>query len=184
MFVVNDRREFGTYVGQHGLVMEDGLPAEGTLTVSRDSGHVYDLQATREISAQKTDNKLSWPVQLGPCEGRLFLVTPTPISSVQITGKESTPAGKPIELLVSILDPMSKTVPAVIPLEVKITDPAGRVAEFSGYYGAEQGQLPLKLDIASNDRPGMWKVHIRELASGQTGVAYFRVLDAAAENEK
>ncbi|QDT88588.1 LamG-like jellyroll fold domain-containing protein [Gimesia algae] len=184
VFVVNDRREFGTYVGQHGLVMEDGLPAEGKLTLLRDGGHVYDLQANREIPAQNAEHKVSWPVQLGPCEGRVFLVTPTPIAAVKITGAQSTPAGKPLELLVSVLDSKSKTIPAVIPLEVKITDPAGRVAEFSGYYGAEQGQLPLKLDIASNDRPGMWKVHVRELASGQTGVFYFRVQNTAEINAK
>jgi hypothetical protein len=27
VFVVNDQREFGSYVGQHGLVMENGLPS-------------------------------------------------------------------------------------------------------------------------------------------------------------
>ena len=123
-------------------------------------------------------------MQLGPCEGRVFLVTPTPIAAVKITGAQSTPAGKPLELLVSVLDSKSKTIPAVIPLQVKITDPAGRVAEFSGYYGAEQGQLPLKLDIAGNDRPGMWKVHVQELAAGQTGVFYFRVQNTAEINAK
>ena len=27
-FVINDHREYGSYVGQHGLVMENGLPSK------------------------------------------------------------------------------------------------------------------------------------------------------------
>ncbi len=175
VFVINDRREFGTYVGQHGLVMEDGLPSEGGLSISRDGGHVYDLLTSREVPTAKKGSQLTWPVQLGPCEGNLFLVTPAPISSVQVTGNENAQTGSSAKLMVSVLDAQSQPVPAVIPLEVKITDPAGRVAEFSGYYGAVQGQLPLQLDIASNDRPGMWEIRVRELASGKTGAFYFRV---------
>jgi hypothetical protein len=41
VFVVNDRREFGTYVGQHGLVMEHGQPAESQVSVRRAGGQVY-----------------------------------------------------------------------------------------------------------------------------------------------
>jgi hypothetical protein len=177
VFIVNDRREFGTYVGQHGLVMEDGLPGDAILTIRRDAGHVYDLLSHREVATTKSEGAVSWPVQLGPCAGGLFLVTPAPISAVQIAGEKTAQAGQPLELLVSVVDQTQQPIAAVIPLEVTITDPAGRVAEFSGYYGAAAGQLPLKLDIARNDHPGMWQIQVRELASGLTGVSYFRVLD-------
>ncbi len=183
VFVVNDRREFGTYVGQHGLVMEDGLPSEGTLTVQSNRGHVYDLLTNREVQASRSGATLNWPIKLGPCAGGLFLVTPTPISSVKVAGKEKTQAGQALEFVISVVDEKSQPVPAVIPLEVEITDPAGRVAEFSGYYGAAEGQLPLKLDIAKNDRPGTWQIRVRELASGLTGVSYFQVQRKEQEKE-
>jgi hypothetical protein len=44
---VNDRREYGDYVGHHKLVMEDGLPTDAVLTL-RPPGHVYDLVAGRK----------------------------------------------------------------------------------------------------------------------------------------
>lgn len=88
-----------------------------------------------------------------------------------------------MEFVISVVDEKSQPVPAVIPLEVEITDPAGRVAEFSGYYGAAEGQLPLKLDIAKNDRPGTWQIRVRELASGLTGVSYFQVQRKEQEKE-
>lgn len=79
VFVVNDHREFGTYVGQHGLVMENGLPSDGHLSVRRNAGHVYDLLDSRKVSTTLRRDALSWPVQLGPCDGGIFLVTPQPI---------------------------------------------------------------------------------------------------------
>ncbi len=35
LFAVNDRREFGDYVGHHGLVMENGLPTDAELAIRR-----------------------------------------------------------------------------------------------------------------------------------------------------
>ena len=69
-----------------------------------------------------------------------------------------------------------KALPAVVPLQVAIADPAGRSAEFSGYYGAKNGTLCLRLDLAANDRPGVWQIQVRELASGRAAARYLRVL--------
>jgi hypothetical protein len=62
-----------------------------------------------------------------------------------------------------------------VPLRVDIRDAAGRDAERTGYYGAKDGRLELKLDLAANDQPGVWQVRVRELASGQTASHYVRV---------
>ena len=35
LFAVNDLREFGDYVGHHGLVMENGLPTDAELSIRR-----------------------------------------------------------------------------------------------------------------------------------------------------
>jgi hypothetical protein len=52
------------------------------------------------------------------------------------------------------------------------------MAEFSGYYGAKDGQLDVPIDIAANDAPGVWKIRARELASGLESTAYIRVAAA------
>ena len=51
LFAINDKREFGAYVGPHDLVMEDGLPSETTLSLARKSGFVYDLIAGQAVPA-------------------------------------------------------------------------------------------------------------------------------------
>jgi len=75
VFAINDHREFGDYVGHHGLVMEKGLPSRTSITLSRADGHVYDLTESKPVSeVQKADGRLSFPCDLGPGQGRLYLV--------------------------------------------------------------------------------------------------------------
>ncbi len=175
VFVVNDHREAGTYVGQHGLVQENGLPSSGQLTVRREAGVVYDLLQGREVPAEPRERGLSWPVQLGPCEGGVYLVTPQPIEEVAITAPAAATCGTSCDVSVSVRAAGGSAVSAAIPLRVDIIDPAGRPAEFTGYHAAPQGQLQLTLDLAFNDTPGVWQVRVRELASGRSATHYFRV---------
>jgi hypothetical protein len=44
---VNDHREYGSYVGQHGLVMENGLPSKGVVSLKAESANVYELTGTQ-----------------------------------------------------------------------------------------------------------------------------------------
>ncbi len=175
IFVVNDHREFGTYVGQHGLVMENGLPSDGQVTIRRNAGHVYDLLSHRKVSSTIRDETLRWPVQLGPCDGGIFLVTPRPIERIDIAALESARCGERMDVQITIADSTGAPVPAVIPLRVEITDPAGRPAEGSGFHGAASGTLKLKLDIADNDTAGVWQIRVHELASGLITSRFVRV---------
>ncbi len=175
VFVVNDRREAGDYVGQHGLVMENGLPSGGDVSIRRPGGHVYDLVAHQKISATSRDGSLLWPVQLGPCEGDVFLVAPKPIASVQVTAGDSAKRGAAVKVSVTVADEGGEPVSAAIPLRVAIADPAGRAAEGSGFYSTKNGRLDLTLDLAPNDAPGVWEVRATELASGRTARHFLRV---------
>ena len=179
VFVVNDRREYGDYVGHHQRVMENGLPTSGTLSVKRAGGVVYDLLARRAVRAATAEGRLTFDVDLGPCDGRMYLITERPLADIATTvAHETVAAGEQITVSARVQDDRGETVDAVIPMEVEIRDAAGRTAEFSGYYGAAGGKLALQLDIAPNDRPGLWRVRFRELASGLERSAYFRVTAA------
>jgi hypothetical protein len=175
VFVVNDHREFGSYVGQHGLVMENGVPSTGEMTLDRADGHIYDLIAHHEIPATKRDKKLHWPVDLGPCDGRVYLISPEPITTVKVAAPETATSGSAVPIRIEIADPAGKPVPAVVPVQLEITDPAGRRAEFSGYHAAEGGQLALNFQFAQNDTPGVWRIHAQELASGKESTHYVRL---------
>jgi hypothetical protein len=175
LFAVNDRREFGDYVGQHGLVMENGLPSEATLSLGRAGGHVYDLVAGRELGASVREGRLQIPRAFGPCEGCVLMVTDRAIAGVRVAAAGAVKAGAALACRVEVVGDDGKPLAAVAPVRVEILDPAGCAAEWSGAYGAKDGRLDLTLDLAKNDRPGLWQIRARELASGREASAYFRV---------
>lgn len=175
LFAVNDKREFGNYVGQHGLVMEDGLPSETTLKIARTGGYVYDLLLGRQIEAKAEDNTLTLPCHLGPCEGALYLITDSPLKGVQVKTAAEATRGSRVECSVTVVDDAGAPIRAVVPLKVDILDPSGQACEWSGYYGAPDGTLKLTLEIAANDQPGLWQIRAIELAARHTAVAYLRI---------
>ncbi|NOY79713.1 MAG: hypothetical protein GXP31_01780 [Kiritimatiellaeota bacterium] len=176
LFVINDKRTYGDYVGHHRKVMEKGVPNRATVTVRRADGVVYDLLAHREVEARKLGDALAVTVALGPGGGRLFMITPRPIRAVVCrTGARRTARGGAQSIAVQVVDDRGKPVAAVVPVLLEIEDPAGRPAEFSGYYGAAGGAFRVKLNIAPNDRTGEWKVRATELASGRQVETRFTV---------
>ncbi|MCB1063072.1 MAG: LamG domain-containing protein [Verrucomicrobiae bacterium] len=176
LFAVNDRREAGTYVGNYGLVMENGLPSEASLKLHRASGHVYDLTAKREINGVKAvDGTMEIPVSLGPCEGRILMVTDQSVEKIAIKAVEKASPGEAVPIRVSVTSVEGGAVDAVVPMELRILDPEGVVAEGSGHYGAAGGVLEMTLDLAPNDRIGLWEIRAVEGATGRESRAYLRV---------
>ncbi len=180
IFAVNDNREAGSYVGNYGMVMENGLPSETAVTLRRTKGFVYDLLTHRQVTSVKMENgNLTIPVNLGPCEGRVYLVTEHAIDKVLITAPESTAKGNAVELAVSVLDPEGNPVDAVVPIDLRIVDPEGVEMERSGFYGAADGMLKVTIDIASNDSVGLWEIRATEGASGKEARSYLRIEETA-----
>ena len=175
VFLVNDNREYGQYVGQHGKLMENGLPSEARVSVARPSGFVYDLVAGREVAASSADGKLSIDAHLGPCDGRMLMITSRPIGSVKILAPQTVTRGDRVSLVVEVVDADGDALDAIVPLEVNVRDAEGRLAEFSGYYQAADGAVTINLDVAPNDPFGIWQIEARELGSGRVSVHYVRV---------
>ncbi len=175
LFAVNDLREYGDYVGHHGLVMENGLPSEAELRLNRDGGHVYDLVAHREVKGTGGRGTISVKARFGPCEGRLLMITERAIGAVRIEAPERVAPGESATIKATVVDAEGKAINAIVPVKVELLDPDGRPAEFSGYYGAKDGQVGIAAQIAANDVPGLWCIRVQELASGRTADAYMRV---------
>jgi len=176
LFAVNDLREFGDYVGHHKLVMENGLPTDAKLSIRRPGAHVYDLLSHRKVTARSGDDMITISQNFGPCEGRVFMITDQAIDKVNIDAPKTVAPGNKAPVKVTIIGDDGKPMKAVVPVRIDLIDPSGRVAEFSGYYGAKDGKILLTADIASNDKPGLWRIHVRELASGMTADAYMRIM--------
>jgi hypothetical protein len=176
LFAVNDLREFGDYVGHHGLVMENGLPTNAELSIRRPGAHVYNLLSHREVAARSAEGLITIAESFGPCEGRVFMVTDQAIAQVQIRAPEAAAAGDRVDIKIAIVGDDGRPMDAVVPVKIDLIDPSGRAAELSGYYGAKDGVVQLAATLAPNDAPGVWRVHVRELASGLTSDAYMRVI--------
>ena len=87
LFVVNDRRGPGEYVGVFNTVLDKGLPAEGTVTLNRDAKAVYDLLAHRRIDCVAQDGAISIPLSLGGAEGRVFLACDRALAPLSVVVK-------------------------------------------------------------------------------------------------
>jgi len=175
VFVVNDRREYGQYVGHHGLVMENGLPADATLSIAREGGAVYDLVRHRPMAARQDAKGLRVDLQLGPCDGGVYLVVPKPIEQVKVEAPETAERGKQVVARLAVVDSEGQPIKALVPVEVTVRDAETRMAEGSGFYAAVDGMLSIPLDVAVNDPPGIWQIEVRELASGTSAVGRVRV---------
>ncbi len=175
VFLVNDHREYGQYVGQHGIVMENGLPSRTVVAINRPSGFIYDLLSSRQAVARQDGGRLLLDVDLGPCDGRLYMVSPKAVDRVRIQAPAAIARGAKASCRIEVLDPEGRPLEAVVPLRVTIRDSEARAAELSGYYAAVDGKTEIPLDIASNDPMGTWQIEVRELASGRSAVHSFRV---------
>ena len=174
VFVINDKREFGTYVGQHGMVMENGLPSSGMITLPLE-GNVCELTRGGITMATVNEGNTTWNVDLGPCDGRIFMITPKPLMQLNTDLPEVAKVGNPAPLTVTISDTTNQPIKAVVPVEVRITDANGKPAEGSGYYAAVNGTVKIKLDLATNDDAGTWQVRVRELATRMERTRFMRV---------
>jgi len=168
LFVINDKRTYGNYVGHHRLVMEKGLPHQAVVSLGRPGGTVYDLVDSRQIPVRSTGAGLEWDAAFGPGEGRVYMVTPSPVAGVRVEVVQRNPSDRAVDARVTVSDETGQPLSAVVPMRVDIQDPTGQAAEFSGYYGAKDGVISLRLDLATNDTPGIWTIRARELASGKT----------------
>jgi hypothetical protein len=175
VFAINDRREAGSYVGQHGLVMENGLPTATTLRLARNGVQVYDLTRSRRIDLQQADGGVNWKCELGPCDGRIYLVTPNPLEQLRLEAPARARAGQRVEVTLHLTTTGAAPFSGVVPVEVRIRDAGGRAAEGDGFYALENGRLSLSLDLAPNETPGTWEIRARELASGLETAGWLRV---------
>jgi hypothetical protein len=166
LFALNDKRTFGDYVGHHGKVMEKGLPNSATLSVRRKPGFVYDLVRHEAVPARATADGVELDVSFGPGDGGLYMLTSRPIAAVQVKALGRARRGGSVDVTVSVVDAKGEALPAVVPVQVQILDAEGRPAEFSGYYGAKDGRVSVRMDLAANDAPGTWLIKATELASG------------------
>ncbi|MDD3695674.1 MAG: hypothetical protein PHG44_06875 [Lentisphaeria bacterium] len=169
LFVFNDRREFGNYVGQYKKIMEKGLPLEGVeITVPRADVVVYDLLASSKVASSSAAGKTSFSTSFDPGQGKMYLICASAITQLQLLAPASIKRGESAVLQLMVTDAQGQLLDAVLPVQIEAHNAQGEKLELNGYYAAEAGKLEVKMDIAPNESVGEWQIEVKELASGLT----------------
>ncbi|HWL53618.1 MAG TPA: LamG domain-containing protein [Chthoniobacteraceae bacterium] len=177
LFLINDARKFGDYVGHHGLVQEEGMSLEATVDV-RHAGNpaLYNLLLSQPVPlTRKGNDRVSFPIRLGGGEGAVLLLLDEPVGRLTLECDPTASLPGPFTVKARLNGESGDRLKAVVPFYVSITDPQGREAEGSGFYGGSSGELAITLDLARNDLPGEWTVTFREGVSGQSVARRFQV---------
>lgn len=124
VFAVNDKRDFGDYVGQWRRIMEKGVPNRATVTVHRRAGAVYDLVRHKAVPFSVKDGKTLIPVEYETSDGRLLMVVDRPLSRLAVSA-ETVDGGARVTV---------KTADADAMIPIKVVSASGKP-----FYGVVQG---------------------------------------------
>lgn len=177
VFAINNHRRAGGHVGHHGRLRDRGMHATTKISILEDSGSVYDLTESRMVMTQLSDSGLgcSWTTQLGPGEGRLFMITPRPLLNLNLDVPERASTGGTLRITASLATSSGAPLEAAVPVHVQIRDASGQDVEGTGFYGSTEDGLLVEVPVASNEETGSWNVTVRELASGMSHTRWLTV---------
>jgi len=168
LFVINDKRTYGDYVGQWRMVMEKGLPNQARVTVDRDCSAAYDLIAHREIPYKCAGGKTSFNLKFATNDGALILLLEKPIAAIIAEAPQEVAPGQQFKAVITLLDTNAKPARALLPVRATLTSAAGDKLDGSGYFCAKEGRLEIHFTPSRNDPPGELTLKAQCLASGRT----------------
>lgn len=167
--VVNDRREFGDYVGQWGLAMEKGQPHSGTVSVKDDGRKIaaaYELSRGGKVPFARNDGLVSVPVSFDTNDGRLFVFLPDEITSLKVDAPKSVSADGSVHVDLQVCGRDDAPIHALLPVEVRLFDAKGTEIDGGGWFCAEDGAVSVRLMANIDDPQGAYTLVCRDRASG------------------
>ncbi|MBP5321148.1 MAG: hypothetical protein J6334_09170 [Kiritimatiellae bacterium] len=177
VFAINDRRTFGDYVGQWGMTMERGLPHTGTVTLrdpERKVRVVYELSRGGTVAFERApDGTVRVPLAYETNDGRFLLFSPQVIGRLEV--QTSPAADGTCRVTLRVLDTGGKPVDALLPVEIRLYDSAGREIDGGGFFCAEGGGCTATFLTNADDPPGEYALLCRDRASGETSRQKIRI---------
>lgn len=168
IFVINDKRTFGDYIGQWGLMMEKGVPNSGRVAVAHAAGAAYDLVRHRPLELDSHDGKTHFKVDLAPGDGMIALLLPEALGDWKFSGPATARRGETLTVTVSAaLASGRPATDAVLPFELVLTDSKGRRMPGSGFYAAPGGSREIALPIPCDAAPGAGEITLHCLTAGK-----------------
>ncbi|MBO5725011.1 MAG: hypothetical protein J6S58_09310, partial [Lentisphaeria bacterium] len=176
LFIINDKRTFGNYFGPYGMVAEKGVPNKGVIRIRRqDTGAVYDLVNSRMVPFRKKGAFTEIPVNFSTNDGRLYLILPQQVKSVTGSLSSGKVARGGSVTLKAALAGTHSPIRSLHPVQLTLSDPDGRVTDDSTYGAMEKGVFTRSITVPLDGKKGVWRVTLRELASGKSKTFTFLV---------
>ena len=138
-FVVNDRREYGDYVGPWTRAMEKGLPNRGVLIVPGKAGAVYELSRGGKVPFVQRKGSIRIPVSFETNDGRILLPLERPIDRVVLELPRKIVPGEKFRIRGKILDASGEPAPALLPINFSMTDGEEHILDCGPYRCAADG---------------------------------------------
>ena len=151
LFVINDKRTFGNYIGQWKRFAEKALPNKGKVIINQKVGAIYDLVKQSAVPFKVVNNKTIIDVAFNGAGGKLFLLLKESLKPFILTVKED---GEIIAV--------SKTK-SIIPVQLIVYDATGKVTDDTHYSFANNGVFRYKINIPKNAPKGKWSITLKSL---------------------
>ena len=169
LFAINDHRTFGDYVGMWGMTMEKGLPLSGSVSLEDPDAKVeavYELSRGGEMAFRREGRRIVVPLEYETNDGRLLAFLPKKIAALSVDAPSHVNPGDVFKIRLVVCDTGKKPVPALLPVEVRVYDAAGRELDGAGYLAATGGICEIPIQTNVNDPKGGYRVVCRDRASG------------------
>ncbi|MCE9530157.1 MAG: PQQ-like beta-propeller repeat protein [Planctomycetes bacterium] len=134
---------------------------------------IYDLLngGKETILTEKEDGRFVLPVEFDRCAGVALLAATAPIRAVRVRTLKETYGGS-IPLEADVQDQEGRVFDSPIPCEITLIDDKGKIVET--LFRALGPNRSIRLNIPREAAAGLWRVRVRELASGRTETAEVR----------
>ena len=176
LFMVNDKRTFGDYIGQWRRVMEKGLPNVAQIAVKTDAKAIYDAIEHKPVAFKRNGEYAEFDAEFSPAGGKMLVMLPAAIAGVHVeVAAPEVARGGEFQITASVLDAENKVIEALLPVEVTISDGHGDRLPGSGHYAMQNGRLVIHEHVASNMAAGKVRVNVFCQSSGKSGFAEFTV---------
>ena len=172
LFVINDKRDYGDYLGPWKRTMEKGVPNDGVVTLRRKNVKaVYDLVAHKPVNFKATKDGIMIPQVFDSNDGHLLMVMGDKVEKVECKVTPTKDNNLKYGIRVRVLGGNGKPLSANVPINISIFDPNGKLIDGSGAACAVDGVCHHQiLTTAAN---GKWTVVVTELASGKADTVKF-----------
>ncbi|MDK1031967.1 MAG: hypothetical protein QGD94_08185, partial [Planctomycetia bacterium] len=174
--------------------MKYTMPAEHRLYFNKSDGElpegfvVYDMFNQKLLKLNDPEpsakgwkaGKRTLDIHFVNNPARILVCLPKPIEKLSLALSPSVKPGELLRTKIRVLASDGQPIDALFPVEVKITDPDGKLRYHVWRTGGPDKERMYK--IATNDTPGKWTFWARELVSGCISENTFVVESDAADN--